>query len=95
MEQEVFSRLNALEQNVHTLNFRMESIEDDNLGNRVLTLEGSVAQISKNVEKMESTAACIRDDVATMKTWSKVVAAILSASAVAIGLLISLGEFLK
>lgn len=95
MEQEVFSRLNELERTVHTLNFRVESLEEDNLGNRVLSLEGSVAQISKNVEKMESTAACIKNDVASMKSWSRGVALALSSLAVIFGLLISLGGLFK
>lgn len=92
---EVYKRLGELERQVHTLNFRVESVEEDNLSNRVMTLEGSVAQIGKNVEKMEIMAGSIKDDVSSMKAWSKGVAAILSAIAVTLGLLISFGGLFK
>lgn len=88
---EVYKRLGELEREVHTLNFRVESVEDANLGNRVMTLEGSVANISKNVDKMELMAVSIKDDVSSMKAWSKGVAITLSALSVIFGLLISFG----
>lgn len=92
---EVYKRIGDLEREVHTLNFRMVSVEEDNLSNRVQSLEGSVAQISKDVVKMESVALSIKDDVSSMKSWSKGVAITLSALSVVLGLLISFGGLLK
>lgn len=78
---EVYHRLNSLEREVHTLNFRMEALEEANLTNRVLSLEGLVGQIGKDVTRIETTAETIRDDVRDMKSWGK------GALAAAVGLI--------
>lgn len=93
--QEVYHRLNKIEQEVHTLTFRVASLEGADLSDRVLTMEGSVARIGKDVDRMEITAACIKNDVASIKAWSRGVAIAMSGLATAIGLMIAFGGLFR
>lgn len=84
---EVYERLRKMEQEVHTLNFRVDSLEEANLANRVLSLESLVNQMTKDAAKMEVTCEKIGSDVASMRAWGTGFVACLSAIVVLIGLL--------
>jgi hypothetical protein len=84
---EVYDRLRQLEQTVHTLGFRMDTVEEANLNNRVLSLESLVSQMTKDAARMEATAESIKEDVASMKSWGKGFVACLSAIVVLMGIL--------
>lgn len=58
-------RLNTLEQQVHTLQYRMDSSDQERLPHRVATLEKSV----KDLSKMQTVVTEIRDGVNEHKAY--------------------------
>lgn len=79
---EVYQRLSRLEQDVHTLKFRAESIDSHNLPTRVANLEPIVKSIGSDVAKIESNMDEMKDvmiqgisdvksDVSAIKSWGK------------------------
>jgi len=92
---EVYERLRMVEQEVHTLNFRVETLEEANLANRLQSLEGLVNQMTKDAAKMELTCEKIGSDVASMRAWGTGFVACLSAIVVLIGILPYLEGFFK
>lgn len=105
-ETEVYHRLNRLEQETHTLQFRMNSMEEHNLPIRVANLEPAVKNISVDVSKIEGNMGELKDlmvdglgsvkqDISSMKSWGKGIALTLTSLVALIGLLLAIGEFFK
>lgn len=103
---EVYQRLNRLEQDCHTLQFRVDQIDSHNLPIRVANLEPAVKNISVDVSKIESNmdelkdlmtegVSKVKEDISSMKSWGKGVAVTMTSLVALIGLLLAAGEFLK
>lgn len=103
---EVYHRLNRLEQDCHTLQFRVNQIESHNLPIRVANLEPAVKNISVDVSKIESNMdeikdlmtegmSRVREEISSMKSWGKGVSVTIASLVALIGLLLAVGEFLK
>lgn len=77
-ENEVYHRLNRLEQEMHTLKYRADVMDDHNLPTRVANLEPAVKNISQDVSKIESSIedmadimASVGQEASSMKAWAK------------------------
>jgi len=103
---EIYQRLSRLEQEIHTLKFRAETLDSHNLPIRVANLEpvvknigSDVAKIESNMEEMKevmtSGVSGVKADIASIKSWGKGVAITLSAIVVIINLLPVLKGFFQ
>lgn len=86
-ESEIYHRLGRLEQELHTLKFRSDSLDAHNLPIRVANLEPVVKSISSDVAKIEACTEKLESAVTSMKSWSIGFAAAVTAVGVFIGLL--------
>lgn len=105
-DEEIYQRINRLEQDSHTTNYRLAQMESHNLPIRVANLEPAVKNISIDVSKIESNMEELKDimsaglsgvkeDVSSMKSWGKGIALTLTSLVAAIGLLLAIGEYFK
>lgn len=61
--EEIYKRLNELEKQTHTLEFRADAMDEHNFPTRVANLEPLVLRIREDVNKIESSVDSIRDDL--------------------------------
>lgn len=92
--EEVYHRLNRLEQEMHTLKYRADAMDNHNLPTRVANLEPAVKNISTDVSKIESSVedmsdimASVGQEVSSMKAWGKGISVAIAAVFVFINVL--------
>lgn len=68
-DQEIYTRLSRLEQEIHTLKYRAETLDSHNLPIRVANLEPVVKNIGSDVAKIEASTEKLADAVHSMKSW--------------------------
>ena len=77
-EHEIYIRLSRLEQEIHTLKFRAETLDSHNLPIRVANLEPVVKSVGSDVAKIEVSTEKLASAVNSMKSWGVGFAAALS-----------------
>lgn len=86
-DNEIYHRLGRLEQELHTLKFRSDSLDAHNLPTRVANLEPVVKSISTDVTKIEANTEKLASAVTSMKSWGVGFAAALSFIVVLVNIL--------